>query len=146
MSHLMCRFLKNSGNATLTPPSPQTHPVVAVNPTPPPPVVYHSQPLPWVSIFLVFGLTLTSITSMITAFILYMRPMLLATQKAAEVSELAAKDMRHTAEEMDRTAAMFREDIPLTMQDVQRAAEEWELVGKQVNFLVASVVRRNYLF
>jgi hypothetical protein len=67
--------------------------------------------------------------------------MLLATQRAAEVSELAAKDMRRTSEEMDRTAAMFREDIPLTMQDVQRTAEEWELVGKQVNFLVASVTR-----
>ena len=78
---------------------------------------------------------------MITAFILYMRPMLAATQRAAEVSELAAKDMRRTSEEMDKTASMLREDIPLTMQEVQRAAEEWELVGKQFNFLVASVVR-----
>ncbi|KAG7672703.1 hypothetical protein KSW81_001662 [Nannochloris sp. 'desiccata'] len=134
------KLFNRRGNGA-APTQQQTHPVVAVNPNPPPPIVYHPQPLPWVSIFLVFGLTLSSICSMITVFILYMRPMLQATQRAAEVSELAAKDMRHTAEEMDKTAAMFRDDIPLTMQDVQRTAEEWELVGKQLNFLVASVTR-----
>jgi len=140
ISHFICRLFNNRGNGAV-PTQPQTHPVVAVNSSSDPPVVHHPQPLPWVSIFIVFGLTLSSISSMITVFILYMRPMLQATQRAAEVSELAAKDMRHTAEEMDKTAAMFREDIPLTMQDVQRTAEEWELVGKQVNFLVASVTR-----
>ena len=77
---------------------------------------------------------------MVTVFILFVRPVLIAAQRAAETTEQAAKDMQITSDELEKTAIMFREDIPLTMQDLQRTAEEWELVGKQVNFVVASVV------
>ena len=69
-----------------------------------------------------------------------MRPALRAAHDAALSADAAAKDMQVAAKEMEKTALMFQEDLPLTMQDVQRASEEWELVGKQVNFIVGSVV------
>jgi len=59
---------------------------------------------------------------------------------AAQSADEAAKDMQSAAKEMEKTALMFQQEMPLTMQDVQRASEEWELVGKQVNFVFGSVV------
>lgn len=108
-----------------------------------PPVI--SRPVdpnfPWIQIFVTTCLTISALASFLTAFIVYMRPALRAAQRAAERSEDAAKDMQVAAKEMEKTALMFQQDIPLTMQDMQRTAEEWELVGKQVNFIVTSVVR-----
>lgn len=96
---------------------------------------------PWIPVLITTGLTLSTLFGAITAFLLYLRPTLHATQKAAEESEEAARNMQVAAKEMEKTALLFQQDLPVTMQEMQKAAEEWELVGKQVNFIVTSVVR-----
>jgi hypothetical protein len=99
------------------------------------------QSFPWIPVLITTGLTLSTLLGAITAFLLYLRPTLHATQKAAEESEEAARNMQVAAKEMEKTALLFQQDLPVTMQEMQKAAEEWELVGKQVNFIVTSVVR-----
>lgn len=86
-------------------------------------------------------MTLSTLFGAITTVLLYLRPTLQATQKAVEESEEAARNMQVAAKEMEKTALIFQQDLPVTMQEMQKAAEEWELVGKQVNFIVTSVVR-----
>ena len=81
---------------------------------------------------LVFGLTVSSLAAAATACILYLRPALRAAQQAAESTDAAAKDGRRAALEMENTALLFQQDLPVTLQEVQRAADEWELVGKQM--------------
>lgn len=94
----------------------------------------------WLQVLLVFGLTLSTMATLATACIVYLRPALRSMHNAAQSADEAAKDMQSAAKEMEKTALMFQQEMPLTMQDVQRASEEWELVGKQVNFVFGSVV------
>ena len=135
---LFRRALPTQGNGT--PPPPQLYLAVPTPPPSPPVIQYLPFPSPWILLSVIFGITVTSVATMVTVFILFVRPVLIAAQRAAETTEQAAKDMQITSDELEKTAIMIREDIPLTMQDLQRTAEEWELVGKQVNFVVASVV------
>jgi hypothetical protein len=110
----------------------------------PPPAPLSAPPVgpSWAAVAVVFGLTLTSLAALATTAVLYLKPLLQTMQRATEKSEKAAEEMEKAAKEMEKTALMFQEDIPLTMRDIQRASEEWELVGKQFNFLVGTVVRR----
>lgn len=85
--------------------------------------------------------SVTSVASMITVLVLFMRPALKAITHAAEQAEITSKDLEKAAEEMERTALMFQNDLPLTMKEVQKASEEFELVGKQLNVIVSSVAR-----
>lgn len=89
-------------------------------------------PFPWVPVLLVFGLTLTSLASAATAFILYMRPALRSAQRAADSTDAAARDGQRAALEVEKTSLLMQQDLPVTLQEVQRAADEWELVGKQM--------------
>lgn len=96
---------------------------------------------PWVPVLVTVGLTVSSIASMVTAVIFYMRPALKAMEQAALSAEEAAKDLEQASIEMEKTALMFQQDLPLTMKEVQKASEEWELVGKQLNVVFGSVAR-----
>ena len=95
---------------------------------------------PWMPVFVTVGLTLSSIASLLTVIVLYVRPMFQAAEKAAQSADEASKDMQKAAIEMEKTALMFQEEMPLTLKDLQKASEEWELVGKQLNVAVTSVV------
>ena len=103
-------------------------------------IVYVPVMNPWVSIGIVLGLTLSTFAALTTVVILYLRPVLMAAQRVVQQTEETAVDLEKAAEEMEKTALMFQEDVPLTLRDMQRASEEWELVGKQFNFLVGTVV------
>ncbi|KAI8105769.1 hypothetical protein M9434_000350 [Picochlorum sp. BPE23] len=96
---------------------------------------------PWVPVLVTVGLTVSSLASMVTAVIFYMRPALKAMEQAALSAEEAAKDLEQASIEMEKTALMFQQDLPLTMKEVQKASEEWELVGKQLNVVFGSVAR-----
>lgn len=96
---------------------------------------------PWVPVLVTVGLTVSTLASMVTAVILYMRPALKAMERAALSADEAAKDLEQASIEMERTALMFQQDLPLTMKEVQKASEEWELVGKQLNVVFGSVAR-----
>lgn len=105
------------------------------------PLVSRPQEFPWVVVVVTVGITVSSIASAITAAILYLRPTLQAAEKAALSTDAAAQDMQTAAIEMEKTAIMFQQDVPITMQELQKASEEWELVGKQLNVAVTSVTR-----
>ena len=47
---------------------------------------------------------------------------------------------RFAPQEMERTAKMMQEDMPLTFQDMQRTSKEFEILGKQLNYLAGVVV------
>ena len=87
------------------------------------------------------GLTVSSILGAVTAMILYVRPLLKAAEQAAESTDAAARDVQNAAIEMEKTAIMFQQDVPTTMRELQKASDEWELVGKQLNVAVTSVTR-----
>jgi hypothetical protein len=44
-------------------------------------------------------------------------------------------------QEMEKTAKLMQEDLPLTFQDMQRTSKEFEILGKQLNHLTGVVVR-----
>jgi hypothetical protein len=96
---------------------------------------------PHVFFVMALCLTFSSVASLITVMILYVRPVLKAVEAAAISAERAAIDMEKASEEMEKTALLFQHDVPLTMMEVQKASEEWELVGKQLNVVVGSVTR-----
>ena len=85
--------------------------------------------------------SVTSVASMVTVLVLFLRPVLRSIEDAAQQAEITSKDLEKAAEEMERTALMFQNDLPLTMKEVQKASEEFELVGKQLNVIVSSVAR-----
>lgn len=41
---------------------------------------------------------------------------------------------------MERAARVMQEDMPLTFQDMQRTSKEFEILGKQLNYLTGVVV------
>ena len=96
---------------------------------------------PHVFFVMALCLTFSSVASLMTVMILYVRPVLKAMEAAAISAERAAIDMEKASEEMEKTALLFQHDVPLTMMEVQKASEEWELVGKQLNVVVGSVTR-----
>ena len=96
---------------------------------------------PHVFFIMALCLTFSSVASLVTVMILYVRPVLKAMEAAAISAERAAIDMEKASEEMEKTALLFQHDVPLTMMEVQKASEEWELVGKQLNVVVGSVTR-----
>ena len=67
--------------------------------------------------------------------------MMESVQRASEQAEETGRDLERAAEEMERTALLFQNDLPLTMREVQKASEEFELVGKQLNVVFNSVTR-----
>lgn len=95
----------------------------------------------WVVVLVSAGLTVSSILGAVTAMILYVRPLLKAAEQAAESTDAAARDVQNAAIEMEKTAIMFQQDVPTTMRELQKASDEWELVGKQLNVAVTSVTR-----
>eukprot|EP00890_Picochlorum_soloecismus_P004875 jgi/Picsp_1/5389/NSC_02749-R1_hypothetical protein CHLNCDRAFT_142294 [Chlorella variabilis] len=95
----------------------------------------------WVVVLVSAGLTVSSILGAVTAMILYVRPLLKAAERAAESTDAAAQDVQNAAIEMEKTAIMFQQDVPTTMRELQKASDEWELVGKQLNVAVTSVTR-----
>lgn len=42
---------------------------------------------------------------------------------------------------MEKTALLFQQEMPVTFQDVRKTSEEFELLGKQLNYLFGVVVR-----
>jgi len=49
--------------------------------------------------------------------------------------------MKEAAEEMEKTALMMQVDIPVTMADIQEASQEFELLGKQLNYLAETLIK-----
>lgn len=49
--------------------------------------------------------------------------------------------MKEAAEEMEKTALMMQVDIPVTMADIQEASHEFELLGKQLNYLAETLIK-----
>lgn len=43
-------------------------------------------------------------------------------------------------QEMEKAARVMQEDMPLTFQDMQRTSKEFEILGKQLNYLTGVVV------
>lgn len=41
---------------------------------------------------------------------------------------------------MEKAARVMQEDMPLTFQDMQRTSKEFEILGKQLNYLTGVVV------
>ena len=92
----------------------------------------------------VFSLLLASLASasaLVAVLLVVMRPVLLSVQRASEQAEETARDLERAAIEMERTALLMQSDLPLTMKEVQKASEEFELVGKQLNVVFNSVTR-----
>ena len=91
-----------------------------------------------VSLFLA---SLASVSALMAVLLMVMRPVLDSVQRASEQAEETGRDLERAAEEMERTALLFQNDLPLTMREVQKASEEFELVGKQLNVVFNSVTR-----
>ena len=102
---------------------------------------YQQQGSMWVVVLASALLTVSSIVGAVTAIILYVRPLLKAAERAVESTDAAARDVQNAAIEMEKTAIMFQQDVPTTMRELQKASDEWELVGKQLNVAVTSVTR-----
>ena len=88
-----------------------------------------------------FLASLASVSALMAVFLMIMRPMMESVQRASEQAEETGRDLEQAAEEMERTALLFQNDLPLTMREVQKASEEFELVGKQLNVVFNSVTR-----
>ena len=116
------------------PPSAQPQHHVAVPPPPPPPPPGSPPPasafssLPPLSVLVLLGATITTLAGSFVAFVLYLRPVLAASERAAAAAERAALEMEAAAQEMEKAAKMMQEDMPLTFQDMQRTSKECELV------------------
>lgn len=95
----------------------------------PPPAAFPS--LPPLSVLVLVGTTITTLAGSFVVFMLYMRPVLKASERAAEAAERAASEMEAAAQEMEKAAKMMQEDMPLTFQDMQRTSKEceWGLGG-----------------
>lgn len=91
-----------------------------------------------VSLFLA---SLASVSALMAVLLVVMRPVLDSIQRASEQAEETGRDLEKAAEEMERTALLLQSDLPLTMKEVQKASEEFELVGKQLNVVFNSVTR-----
>jgi hypothetical protein len=87
---------------------------------------------PWVPVLLVFGLTVSTVAAAVTVCVLYLRPALRAAERAADSTDAAARDGQRAALEVEKTSLLMQQELPVTLQEVQRAADEWELVGKQM--------------
>lgn len=85
--------------------------------------------------------SLASVSALMVVLLVIMRPVLESVQRASDQAEETGRDLERAAEEMERTALLFQSDLPLTMREVQKASEEFELVGKQLNVVFNSVTR-----
>jgi hypothetical protein len=85
--------------------------------------------------------SLASVSALMAVLLVVMRPVLESVQRASDQAEETGRDLERAAEEMERTALLFQSDLPLTMREVQKASEEFELVGKQLNVVFNSVTR-----
>ncbi|PRW56655.1 ankyrin repeat [Chlorella sorokiniana] len=97
--------------------------------------------LPPLSVLVLVGATITTLAGSFIAFMLYLRPVLAAAERAASAAERAAQEMETAAQEMEKAAKMMQEDMPLTFQDMQRTSKEFEILGKQLNYLTGVVVK-----
>lgn len=88
-----------------------------------------------------FLASLAAASSLVAVLLVVMRPVLDSVQRASEQAEETARDLERAANEMERTALLFQSELPLTMKEVQKASEEFELVGKQLNVAFNSVTR-----
>jgi hypothetical protein len=88
-----------------------------------------------------FLASLASVAALMSVLVIFMRPVLESVTRASEQAEETGRDLEKAAEEMERTALLFQSDLPLTMKEVQKASEEFELVGKQLNVVFNSVTR-----
>lgn len=124
MLHIGCRLG--------APPLAQPQQQVAVPPPPPPPPPGSPPPaaafpsLPPLSVLVLVGATITTLAGSFIAFMLYLRPVLAAAERAAAAAERAASEMEAAAQEMEKAAKMMQEDMPLTFQDMQRTSKECE--------------------
>ena len=146
---------------------PQQRAVGVPPPGPPPPPTGAAAlgPASWFQLLLIAGITATTLAGGFILFVLYLRPLLAAAQRATLAAERAALEMevaarvgsgrkvghwgrlgswwnpgqRHAPcgtpthrvsppppppQEMERTARMMQEDMPLTFQDLQRTSKE----------------------
>jgi hypothetical protein len=131
----LCRPYRTRGGA------PAPEPSVAAPPPPAPPPPRGSAAaaaFPWTPVLLVFGLTLSTVSAAFTAAVLFIRPVLAATEAAARRTDAAAVDAQRMALEMERTAQQFQRDSA-SLQETARAAREWAAVGQQMNAVLATV-------
>lgn len=124
MLHIDCRLgappLAQPPQQVGVPPPPPPPPPGS----PPPPAAFPS--LPPLSVLVLVGATITTLAGSFIAFMLYLRPVLAAAERAAAAAERAASEMEAAAQEMEKAAKMMQEDMPLTFQDMQRTSKECE--------------------
>jgi hypothetical protein len=113
--------------------------MIPASPTPQPIVI--TSHVGWTSIFVVVALTITSLAGGFVAAVLYLRPVLRAVEEASLNADKAAKEMELAGQEIQKTMLLVEADLPLTMQEVRKTAEEFEVLGKQLNYLLGAVVR-----
>lgn len=104
------------------------------------PIVIKSQ-VGWSSILISSLFTVASVASAFTVGILYIRPILLSMDEATKNADKAAKEMDIAAQDIQKTMALIDQETPLTLQEIRKASEEFELLGKQLNYLLGVVVR-----
>ncbi|KAL4427815.1 hypothetical protein ABPG75_001904 [Micractinium tetrahymenae] len=95
----------------------------------------------WFTVMILIGASVTTLAGGFVVFVLYLRPVLKAAERAAVAAEEAAKQMEVAAQEMEKAARVMQEDMPLTFQDMQRTSKEFEILGKQLNYLTGVVVK-----
>jgi hypothetical protein len=98
-------------------------------------------PVTWLSLGVVFCLTLATLASGYVVTVLYIRPMLSAAERAALAADQAAIEMETAAKEMQKAALLMQLEIPVTTSDMRKTSEEFELLGKQLNFLLGLVTK-----
>lgn len=122
------------GNKSIAEPTSRPiSPIISPSPSPP--------AFPWLPIAFVFLLTISSLAGTFIVTVIYLRPIIQAAERAAIAAEIAAKEMKEAAEEMEKTALMMQVDIPVTMLDIQEASQEFELLGKQLNYLAETLIK-----
>jgi hypothetical protein len=53
----------------------------------------------------------------------------------------AVRTMLCCAQEMEKTALMMQSDMPATFKDMQTTSREFEVLGKQLNYLINTISR-----
>ncbi|CAL5219305.1 g1113 [Coccomyxa viridis] len=95
----------------------------------------------WWAALLLVCTTMMCLTSAFTAFILYVRPVLQRTERAALACEIAAQGMEEACEELEKASEVIHTDLPTTLNAMERTSLEFEELGRSLNMLSGPIKR-----
>ncbi|CAK0744020.1 hypothetical protein CVIRNUC_001515 [Coccomyxa viridis] len=95
----------------------------------------------WWAALLLVCTTMMCLTSAFTAFILYVRPVLQRTERAALACEIAAQGMEEACEELEKASEVIHTDLPTTLNAMERTSIEFEELGRSLNMLSGPIKR-----